>query len=186
LLIKCKAGNWIERAGVNQAGLVDKAIKTSRIYSLDSSASPADAGRVSDFSVGIGNMSSVVVAALKGAKVFYLDYERLDESNQKPYCTLHSLGPKRCVFYNPESLKQAVLEYTDNSETNPYLGDASPILEKLDPFRDGKANMRIGNYINWYLEGIDQGWDRFKALDIATRKYADQWGREYVIKGIDN
>ena len=186
LLIKCKEGNWIERAGVDQSRLTDKAIKTSRIYSLDSDASPADAGRISDFSVGIGNISSVFVAALKGARVFYLDYERLDESNQKPYCTLHSLGPKRCVFYNPESLKQAVLEYAENSETNPYLGDASPILEKLDPFRDGKANIRIGNYISWYLEGIDQGWDRFKALDIATRKYADQWGREYVIKGIDN
>ena len=186
LLIKCKDGNWVERTGENQDSLSDKAIKTGRIYSLDSDASPADAARISDFSVGIGSISAVVVAALKGARVFFLDYERLDESSQKPYCTLHSLGPNRCVFYNPESLKRAVLEYIDNPETNPYLGDASPILEKLDPFRDGKASIRIGNYISWYLEGIDQGWAPLKALEMATRKYSDQWGREYVIKGIDH
>ena len=74
----------------------------------------------------------------------------------KPYSIFHSLGPNRCVFYDPESLKEAVLGYSNNPESNSYLGDISPILDQLDPFRDGKASQRIGEYVAWYLDSLDQ------------------------------
>ena len=93
-----------------------------------------------------------------------------------------SLGEKRCVFYDPESLKQAVLEYIDNPATNPCLGDASPVLDEFDPFRDGKASERIGEYISWYLEGLDKNLEKDVALQEATQKYAAKWGTEKVIR----
>ncbi|MCL0039479.1 hypothetical protein M1M85_00895, partial [Nitrospinaceae bacterium] len=182
ILIKPKSNVFFKKMGSELRTLFDQALRTGRIYLLDEDASPADASRVSDFSVGIGSFSAVVVAALHGARIFYLDYERLNQGPQKPYCTLHSLGEKRCVFYDPESLKQAVLEYIDNPATNPCLGDASPVLDEFDPFRDGKASKRIGEYISWYLEGLDKNLEKDVALQEATQKYAAKWGAEKVIR----
>jgi hypothetical protein len=182
LLIKPKGNVFLNTMGSDLRTLYDQALETGRVYLLDHDASPTDASRISDFSVGIGSVSAVVVAALHGARIFYLDYERLDQGPQKPYCTLHSLGEKRCVFYDPESLKQAVLEYTDNPETNPRLGDASPVLNEFDSFRDGKASERIGEYISWYLEGLDKNLEKDAALQEATRRYAAKWGEEKVIR----
>ena len=182
LIIKPKGNVFLDKMGSDQRTLYDQALKTGRVYLFDNDASPADVSRVSDFSVGIGSISAVVVAALHGARIFYLDYERLNQGPQKPYCTLHSLGEKRCVFYDPESLKQAVLEYIDNPETNPYLGDASPVLNEFDSFRDGKASERIGEYISWYLEGLDKNLEKDVALQEATQRYSYKWGVEKVIK----
>jgi hypothetical protein len=182
LLIKPKGNVFLNDMGSDLRSLYDQALKTGRIYLIDNDASPADASRVSDFSVGIGSVSAVVVAALNGARIFYLDYERLNQGPQKPYCTLHSLGENRCVFYDPESLKQAVLEYIDNPKTNPDLGDASPVLNEFDSFRDGKASERIGEYISWYLEGLDKNLEKDIALQEATQRYAAKWGAEKVIR----
>jgi hypothetical protein len=182
LLIKPKGNGFLNNMGSDLRTLYDEALKTGRVYLFDYDASPADAGRVSDFSVGIGGISAVVTAALHGARIFYLDYERLNQGPQKPYNTLHSLGEKRCVFYDPESLKQAVLEYIDNPKTNPDLGDASPVLNEFDSFRDGKASERIGEYISWYLEGLDKTLEKDVALQEATQRYAAKWGEEKVIR----
>ncbi len=182
LLIKPKGNAFLNNMGSDLRTLYDQALKTGRVYLFDYGASPSDAGRVSDFSVGIGSFSAVVVAALHGARIFYLDYEKLNQGPQKLYCTLHSLGENRCVFYDPEALKQAVLEYIANPETNPHLGDASPILDEFDPFRDGKASERIGEYISWYLEGLDKNLEKDVALQEATQRYATKWGAEKVIR----
>jgi hypothetical protein len=182
LLIKPKGEFFLNTMGSDLRTIYDQALKTGRVYLFDDDASPADASRISDFSVGIGSVSALVVAALHGARIFYLDYERLNQGPQKPYCTLHSLGEKRCVFYDPESLKQAVLEYIDNPESNRYLGDASPVLNEFDSFRDGKANERIGEYISWYLEGLDKNLEKDVALQEATQRYAAKWGAEKVIR----
>ena len=100
----------------------------------------------------------------------------------KPYGIFHSLGPKRCVFSEPEILKEAILEYINNPESNPYLGDASPILDKIDPFRDGKTSQRIGEYVEWYLEGVDQNLSKDDSIRKATDKYAEKWGEDKVIR----
>ena len=182
ILIKPKANIVIKKMESGLRILFDQALKTGRIHLLDSDASPSDAGKVSDFSVGIGSFSPVVVSALQGARIFYLDYEEPDQSLQKPKSPLHSLGEKRCVFYNLDSIKQAVLEYNENPAKNPYLGDASPVLDNFDHFRDGKASERIGEYISWYLKGLDNNLGNDIALQKATQKYAAKWGEENVIR----
>jgi hypothetical protein len=183
LLIKSKAHIWsfIEEDGLD--GLVDQALETGRIHILPSSASPADAAIVSDFSVGFLSYSAIVTCTLKGARVLYLDYDKIDEP-QKSYCTLHSLGPDRCVFNGFDSMKYAIKKYMENPKSNPALGDVTPVLDDFDPFRDGKAGDRISEYISWYLEGVDNGLSRDNALNFSTQKYANKWGADKVIRGL--
>ena len=61
-------------------------------------------------------------------------------------------------------------------------GDVSPVLDQLDPFRDGKASQRIGEYVTWYLKGLDENLSKDEALRAATDKYAEKWGIEKVIR----
>jgi hypothetical protein len=183
LLIKSKGHVWSDIQEDGLDGLVARAINTGRTHVLPYSASPADAAMVSDFSISFLSYSAIVTGALKGARVLYLGYERIEEL-QKPYCTLHSLGPNRCVFNDFDSMKRAVQEYIANPKSNPDLGDVTPVLNHFDPFRDGKAGDRISEYISWYLEGLDKGLSREKALNVSTEKYAGKWGKDKVIRGL--
>ena len=160
------------------------ALDTQRIHLMSSDVSPADAALVSDFTLGLGTLSSTTVAALQGGRVFFVDYERLDQSPQSPYAIFHSLGPNRCVFYDLETLKKEVLKYAANPKNNPHLGDASPILQRLDSFCDSGASRRIAEYVEWYMEGLSRGLNRDKATLYATRTYAEKWGRDKVVRGL--
>jgi hypothetical protein len=182
LLIKCKGMSWkqVQDDGLN--GLVERAKNSNRIYEMNPSASPADAAMLSDFTVGITSISALVVAALKGARILYLDYERVDQGPQEPYCIFHSLGSNRCIFYDPDLLRKAIVNYFENPESNPSLGDATPILDQLDPFRDGKASQRIGEFVEWYLEELDGGLNADDAVRSATDRYAKKWGQNKIIR----
>jgi hypothetical protein len=182
ILIKSKGKNWKSVQEGAMGGLVQEAMDSGRLFVIDKGASPADAALLTDFSVGITSISAIAVAGLQGARVLFLDYEKMDQGKLKPYCIFHSLGPKRCVFYDPESLKEAVLGYFNDPESNPLLGDVSSILDQLDPFRDGKASQRIGEYVTWYIENLSKNLSKDEALRKATKKYAEKWGEDKVIR----
>ena len=184
LLIKSKGKSWKEVQNDGLNGLVERAENSNRIHEMNSLASPADAAMSSDFTVGITSISALAVAALQGARVIFLDYERVDQGPQKPYCILHSLGSNRCVFYEPDLLRRAITKNFKNPEANPSLGDATPILDQLDPFRDGKASQRIGEFVEWYLEGLDGGMNTDDATRLATDRYANKWGQDKVVRSL--
>ena len=64
----------------------------------------------------------------------------------------------------------------------PALGDHSDILDNIDPFRDGKAGERIGNYIYTFLEKLDSGFEKNKAIEWCNDQYAENWGNDKIIK----
>ena len=164
--------------------MIENAKNSNRIHVFDNKSSPADAALLSDFAVSVTSISTLIAASLHGARVIYLDYERIDQGPQKPYCILHSLGSNRCVFYEPDLLRRAIVDYFENPAANPSLGDASPVLDQLDPFRDGKASQRIGEFVAWYLEGLDGGLNADDAVRSATDKYAKKWGHDKVVRKI--
>jgi hypothetical protein len=164
--------------------VLHRAQDTQRIHLLPPFISPADAALASDFSVGVGSISSSVVAALQGGKIFFMDYDQLDQGPQSPYTIFHSLGPNRCIFHNLETLKEQVLKYVDNPKSNPYLGDVSPILKRLDSFCDRDGSRRIAEYVEWYMEGLNLGLSRDESTFSATRKYAEKWGKDKVVHGL--
>lgn len=185
LIVKSKITAWEEIEADGLDGLVQSALETGRLKIADIRTSPTDIATLVDFSVGIGSASAIVMSALRGARVLLVDFERLDQGIAKqPTLLLHSLGPKRCIFYDFDSVKRAVLEYADNPESNPDLGNASPVLDQIDPFRDNLGGQRVGEYMKWYMDGRDQGLLRDAALSQATRKYAAKWGEDKVVRGL--
>jgi hypothetical protein len=184
LLIKSKGIEWFRLQHELLGDLARQAEDTGRIRVLDWQSSPADAALAADFSVGIGTPSATIVAALEDARVLYLDYEKLDHGPLAPYTTLHSLGAGRCVFYDVESLQDAVRGFIGDSTANPHLGDISPVIDQFDPFRDGKASQRIGEYVGWFNSAMDAGARCDRALVEATRRYADKWGHDKIVRGL--
>jgi hypothetical protein len=157
---------------------------TQRIHILSEKISPADAALASDFSVGIGTISSSVAAALLGAKIFFMDFEQVDKGPQSQHTIFHSLGPNRCIFHDLEALKKEVLKYVANPKSNPYLGDVTPILNQLDSFCDRDASRRIAEFVEWYMEGLSLGLNRDESTLSATKKYAEKWGKDKVVRGL--
>ena len=38
--------------------------------------------------------------------------------------------------------------------------------------------------MEWYMKGLDRGLDRNEAAFSATKKYAEKWGKDKVIRGL--
>lgn len=58
------------------------------------------------------------------------------------------------------------------------IGDWSPFLDRLDPYRDGRAGERMGTYLRWCLEGFDAGLDRDNVIRQANAKFNVRWGHD--------
>jgi hypothetical protein len=109
----------------------------------------------------------------------------LHESPLSQWAIFYQAGPDRLVFDNPDKLWASLNRFFDEPGSLPMLGLADKdLLSRIDPFRDGRAGHRIGEYVRWYLEGLDQSLDRDKALAEATRRYAEKWGNAMVCRGL--
>ena len=62
----------------------------------------------------------------------------------------------------------------------PGFGDWSPMLEELDPFRDGRAAERMGTYLHWLIEGYKAGLERETVLADAAERYCARWGEDKI------
>lgn len=55
------------------------------------------------------------------------------------------------------------------------------ILDELDPFRDGMAAKRMGSYLVWIREGLNDGRSGDEVLESSANKYREQWGADKVV-----
>ena len=187
LLIKPKSYSelpWVRQRLPELQALYEQAVTTGRVQMLDSGkVSPPEAAAAADFAVSVEINSAGVISALAGHRSIYLDYVRLHASPFSDWATLYNSGPNRIVFDDPEKLWRALNHYFDKPGTTPDLGVADEgLLREIDPFRDGKAGQRIGQFLRWYLEGLDSGMDRDQALNDASRHYGSEWGQSNVVK----
>jgi hypothetical protein len=63
--------------------LLQSALDTQRIHLMPSYVSPVDTALATDFSVGIGSVSSIAVAALQGMKQPSLSQENMQKNGAK-------------------------------------------------------------------------------------------------------
>ena len=164
------------------AGLLQQAEDTGRCYvyqeadTIQGLYPPAAAALAADVAVHsrLYAATAGVEAALAGVPTLMLDRENW------PVSPFYRLGVGRVVFLDIESMWQTCLEHWSSSEGVPGFGDWTPMLDELDPFRDGRAAERMGTYIQWLLEGFNNGLDRETVMADAAERYTSQWGSDKV------
>ncbi len=163
------------------ATLLDHALATGRCHLYDEgvlqgAVTPAQAALSADLAVHGSLVSGTAAceAALAGVPTVLLNDDGWKAS------PLLRLGPERGVFGDWEALWHTWRE--SRAQPGAVLGfaDWSPILDELDPFRDGRAAERMGTYLKWLIEGFSAGRSRDAVLAEAAERYCAAWGEDKV------
>ncbi len=181
LILKPKMPISLKRRLPLVSELITKAEGTGRCFIFDAgilsgSYPPAIAALASDIAVH-GHMFAATAgmeSALAGVPALLLDGEGCS------YSKWYRLGKGKVVFTDWNSLWKACQDYRKSSENIPGFGDWSPLLNEIDPFRDGRASERIGTYLKWLLDGFKNNLPRDKILAEAAERYAKLWGKDKI------
>jgi hypothetical protein len=178
IILKPKKIAFMEKHLPEVRELIEHAQKTGRcVIPPDSTGRfPSDIAFAADMAVGIGIASSVMEAVIGGSKGLMCDL---------PHFSSHIFyrdGYEKVVFDDVDRLLAALKRYRDDPHQEKELGDFSPWMDLLDPFRDGRAAERIGIYIRWCLEGFEKGMNKDEVIKQANDKYASMWGSDKVIQ----
>jgi hypothetical protein len=156
--------------------LLEKAEKTGRCIRLGNEFGrlAIDAAVGSDMAVGIGISSAVIESVITGCRGLHCDLTSLRSHEY------YQWGFEKIIFDNISRMIDVLKKYKADRNSVPDLGDWTPFLDKLDPYRDGRAGERMGTYLRWCLEGFDAGLDREIVLKRANKKYAAIWGADNI------
>ena len=162
--------------------LVDEAKKTGRLLILDAASENASfvppilAAMASDIAIQ-GHFfagTTGMECALAGVPSLAVDAEGWRRSWR------YQLG-EHVIFPNYEKLWDVLIEHWNSQGGIPGLGDWSPLLDELDPFRDGRAAERMGEYLHALFKGLVQGVDREEVMADVADQYAKKWGSDKVV-----
>jgi hypothetical protein len=177
LIFKPKAPGTLARRLGEVRVLWDEAMKTGRCISLGgdrfySNVPPALAAMASDVVIHqqLAAATAALESALCGVPTLLLDREKLFNS------PLYELGKGKVIFDDMKSLWPICKEHRKYGRKIANFGDWSPVIDDLDPFRDGKASQRMGIYLQWLLDGFAQGENRGEELESAAESYRKKWG----------
>ena len=183
LVLKPKTPRTLRRRLGPVAQLLDRALATGRCHifeegTVQGSTPPVQAALAADVAIHASASAATagVEAALAGVPTLLLDEDGWSGS------PLYRLGPGRVVFQDWESLWDTLERHRVGTAEAPGFGDWSGWLAELDPFRDGRAAERMGEFLKTLLHAMDEGMGREQALAHAADCYADRWGCENVIK----
>ena len=181
LTIKPKVPSTLRRRFGNVSKLLEEAIATGRcsLYAagrLHGSQPPVAAALAADVALH-GHLVAATAgleAALAGVPTLLLEREGWSVS------PLYRLGVGRVIFHDLPTLWDALSEYRSRPGGVPGFGDWSPMLDQMDPFRDGRAAERMGTYVQWLIEGLAAGEGRESVLARTAERYQKRWGVDKV------
>jgi hypothetical protein len=172
-----------KRLGKEVSLLLSKAEETGRCFVYEeagrhtSNAPPMLAGLSADVCIH-GHLcagTAGLECALQGVPTLLIDREGSTHNK------LLELPEGKVVFKSWQETIDAVMEHFSKPEGTPGFGDWSSIIDELDPFRDCKAAYRMGTYLNWLIQGYEQGLTKEAVMANAAEKYRDNWGFDKVI-----
>ena len=181
LVFKPKKPSTLRRRLGKVSDLLDQALETGRchLYAEGVAATevlPCEASLVADVTIGMmSGGTAAMESALAGSRTLILDREFLT------FHPLYELGEGRVVFRDWETLWDALTAYREDPRPTSGFGDWSAMLDNLDPFRDGKAAQRMGEYIGWLSQGLTEGLNRDQTMQRAREKYVAAWGEDVVM-----
>ncbi len=153
-----------------------------RVIVLDGKRYVAEAARAADVSVALGYNSGGFVAALAGGRCIFWDPAKLVGGPCGRWYLDIGWEEPQVVFHDMDALIEQLVSFLRSPATSPRFGDAGPLLEGMDPFRDGRAAERIGGFVGGFVRALDQGADRGSALDMAVEDYRNIWGSDAVLR----
>ena len=175
MVFKPKSSAYLLQRIQRISDLVQRAQESGRCHFFSSDHYPTEAALAADLCVGkLG--TAPAEATLAGVTSVMIDVEGYREH---PF---HAWGRGRVIFDDWPSLRAAVEAHRAAPEEHPEFGDWSPGLDDIDPFRDGKAGVRIGRYVGLIYESLKQGGSKEDALAEAAERYG-QWVGEEVYAG---
>ena len=120
--------------------------------------------------------SAGLEAALSGIPTILIDREGLPDSK------LHQLPKDKVVFSDwPSTIEGIKIFFSDRNKST-GIGDWSDLIVDLDPFRDGKGAKRMGSFLNDLRINFDQGMEREQSMELAIKKYKNDWGSDKIIE----
>lgn len=160
--------------------LLDAAMETGRCYmyqegNVATDAFPCEASAAADVTIGVifGSTASME-SALSGTPTLLLDREFVG------YHPLYELGEGKVVFKDWQSIWNAFQRFRSDPASLPGFGNWDSMLQRLDPYQDGGAAGRMGQYIAWLSDAFKSGMGRKDALAFAKKQYTDTWGSDKV------
>lgn len=160
--------------GLKIANLLKELTLKKRCLIMDSRTHPILAAASSDICIGCSNNSACAICGIAGYKAINWSLARM----KRHFFYLN--GKDRIIFEKKEEVIKALEFVAKDAESHSHIGDYSPWLDSLDPYRDGKAGFRAGQFIKTFITHIDEGDDKDTALQKAVKKYEDCWGRDKV------
>ncbi len=177
LVVKPKMPVTLRRRLGPVAELLARAEATGRCHVFDHGSNPPAAAAVAADIAVHGHLCAGTAgmdAALAGVPTLLLDREGWHIS------PLYRLGVGRVVFTAWDDVWRALVDHWKRGDGAPGFGDWSPLLDELDPFRDGRAAERMGHYLHWLVDGLKSGLPRGTVLADAAERYCRQWGANTV------
>ena len=98
-----------------------------------------------------------------------------------PASILNNLPTGDVVFNNWFEAIDGVNDYFSSKNRNKKFGDWSPVIDDLEPFRDGLGAKRMGDFLESLFLGFEKDLDREEVMLRAVEKYAEQWGSDKII-----
>ena len=139
---------------------------------------PTEPAQASDLVITLLIGGTVALESyLSGVRSVYLDLEGLCSFPE------YRTGQNKIVFDNLDVLISAINKCRYGNADNDF-GNANLAvnLDDRDPFRDGLAAKRVGQYLNWLLESLNEGTKREEAIRYANQKYTGVWGKESLVR----
>jgi hypothetical protein len=146
-----------------------------RIKILDSRKYPAEAGQACDIVIGVVPDSTAgLECALAGVPMVIYDIYSIQSH---PF---YNWGRDKVIFDDIKHLLNSIDRDRKDPGCISGFADWSSILDAVDPFRDGKANQRIGFYIKKILYNLENGLVKDDAIAAANEAYRNKYGLDKV------
>lgn len=163
------------------ASLLDDCVGTGRCMILvddegghisNNGFSAITASAAADISISCALSSVGVEAALSGGRTVYWNIH-----GQKDHPVS---GSSNLDFASLGDLLSAARLYRKSPSLLSNLGCHRHIVDQLDPFRDGGARNRMGEFLRYCFDALRQGLPRMEAIEQAACAYRESWGHDMV------
>lgn len=154
--------------------------QSGRLILLDGLQHVTEAGYGADIVAALGINSGGLLCALQGIRTVFWDPTHTKDSPLFERMSKAGWGNPDVVFDELITLVDAIKQFRNGLSKFSKLGIFhSEDLVGIDSFRDGQAAVRVGEFVELFLEATDQGMDRPRAIDRSLEIYNAKWIKQH-------